>query len=148
MTARLSTALSRTVSWFVILPVSTFTCFAIGAESKEEPARKALNERVQPVIDALDKLCRQKTIYMIGPTKARRLAELVREKKPKVVVECGTAVGYSGLDDGTTINGTGLISRCVKRVFLAGLWVAWSTPAQVVSRFFSPIQRRQKGCLG
>ncbi len=97
MTARLSTALSRTVSWFVILPVSTFTCFAIGAESKEGPARKALNERVQPVIDALDKLCRQKTIYMIGPTKARRLAELVREKKPKVVVECGTAVGYSGL---------------------------------------------------
>ncbi len=68
MTARLSTALSRTVSWFVILPVSTFTCFAIGAESKEGPARKALNERVQPVIDALDKLCRQKTIYMIGPT--------------------------------------------------------------------------------
>ena len=34
---------------------------------------------------------------MIGPQKARRLAELVRGKKPKRVVECGTAIGYSGL---------------------------------------------------
>jgi len=34
---------------------------------------------------------------MIGPTKAKRLAELVKEKKPLRVVECGTAVGYSGL---------------------------------------------------
>jgi predicted O-methyltransferase YrrM len=58
---------------------------------------KALNQQVQPVIDQLDKLCRERTIYMIGPEKARRLAELVREKKPQVVVECGTAIGYSGL---------------------------------------------------
>ena len=59
--------------------------------------REAIDRKVQPVIDELDKLCREKTIYMIGPTKAKRLAELVREKKPKLVVECGTAVGYSGL---------------------------------------------------
>lgn len=55
------------------------------------------DEKVQSVIDELDKLCRDQTIYMIGPTKAKRLAELVRRKKPKLVVECGTAVGYSGL---------------------------------------------------
>lgn len=59
--------------------------------------RKALDKQVQPVIDQLDKLCRERTIYMIGPEKARRLAELVCEKKPRVVVECGTAIGYSGL---------------------------------------------------
>jgi predicted O-methyltransferase YrrM len=34
---------------------------------------------------------------MIGSAKAKRLAELVRQKKPKRVVECGTAIGYSGL---------------------------------------------------
>jgi predicted O-methyltransferase YrrM len=55
------------------------------------------NRRVQAVIDEVDKTCREKTVYMIGPEKAKRLAELVREKKPKVVVECGTAIGYSGL---------------------------------------------------
>ena len=48
------------------------------------------------MIDESDKLRREKTIYMTGPTNAKRLAELVREKKPVVVVECGTAVGYSG----------------------------------------------------
>jgi predicted O-methyltransferase YrrM len=52
---------------------------------------------VQPVIDEADKLCRDQTVYMIGPEKAKRLAELVRQKKPKLVVECGTAIGYSGL---------------------------------------------------
>ena len=59
--------------------------------------RETLDRKVQPVIDEVDKLCRENTVYMIGPEKARRLAELVRQKKPKLVVECGTAVGYSGL---------------------------------------------------
>jgi predicted O-methyltransferase YrrM/dienelactone hydrolase len=54
-------------------------------------------DKVQSVIDEVDKLCREETVYMIGPTKAKRLAELVRKKKPKIVVECGTAIGYSGL---------------------------------------------------
>lgn len=49
------------------------------------------------MIDEVDKLCREQTVYMIGPEKAKRLAQLVREKKPKLVVECGTAIGYSGL---------------------------------------------------
>jgi predicted O-methyltransferase YrrM len=34
---------------------------------------------------------------MIGPAKAKRLAELVRQRKPQRIVECGTAIGYSGL---------------------------------------------------
>ena len=59
--------------------------------------REALDRKVQPVIDEVDKLCRENTVYMIGPEKAKRLAELVRQKKPKLVVECGTAIGYSGL---------------------------------------------------
>ncbi len=78
---------------FLITVVSPST----GEPMNETVDCKALNQQVQPVIDQLDKLCRERTIYMIGPEKARRLAELVREKKPQVVVECGTAIGYSGL---------------------------------------------------
>ena len=59
--------------------------------------RTALDRTVQSVIDDVDKTCRATTVYMIGPEKGRRLAELVRQKKPKLVVECGTAIGYSGL---------------------------------------------------
>jgi len=54
-------------------------------------------DRVQGVIDRVERECRRRPVYMIGPQKARRLAELVRRAKPKVVVECGTAIGYSGL---------------------------------------------------
>jgi len=55
------------------------------------------DRRVQAVIDEVDQACRQRTIYMLGPQKAKRLAELVRQAKPSAVVECGTAVGYSGM---------------------------------------------------
>jgi predicted O-methyltransferase YrrM len=34
---------------------------------------------------------------MLGAEKARRLVELVREHRPAIVVEVGTAIGYSGL---------------------------------------------------
>lgn len=57
----------------------------------------AADRKVQSVIDEVDRFCREHTVYMIGPAKAKRLAELVREKKPELVVECGTAIGYSGL---------------------------------------------------
>lgn len=54
-------------------------------------------EKVQAVIDDVEKECLQRTVYMIGRKKAVRLAELVRQRKPKLAVECGTAIGYSGL---------------------------------------------------
>ena len=38
-----------------------------------------------------------RTIPMLGPHRAARVAELVRESRPHVVVEVGTAIGYSGL---------------------------------------------------
>ncbi len=74
-----------------------FAVLELRSESDEQRTRRTINRKVQPVIDELDKFCREQTIYMIGPARAKRLAALVREKKPKVVVECGTAVGYSGL---------------------------------------------------
>ena len=57
------------------------------------------DERIQTVIDEVEKECFKgpNYVYTIGPEKAKRLAELVRQAKPNVVVECGTAIGYSGL---------------------------------------------------
>ena len=34
---------------------------------------------------------------MLGQEKAKFMATLVREARPDLVVECGTAIGYSGL---------------------------------------------------
>ena len=34
---------------------------------------------------------------MLGPEKAKFLAGCVAEAKPSLIVECGTAIGYSGL---------------------------------------------------
>ncbi len=55
------------------------------------------SDRIQAVIDDVERACRQGPVYMIGPNKAHRLAELVRQRRPKLVVEGGTALGYSGL---------------------------------------------------
>jgi len=51
----------------------------------------------QEVVQAVDARCRQEKIPMLGPQKVTRLVELVKESKPNVVVEVGTAIGYSGL---------------------------------------------------
>ncbi len=52
---------------------------------------------LEAVIREVDAECRRLEIPMLGPQKAARLCELVREAKPKLVVEVGTAIGYSGL---------------------------------------------------
>jgi predicted O-methyltransferase YrrM len=52
---------------------------------------------IEQVILDVERQCRERTIYMIGPEKAGFLRELVLRKKPQFVVECGTAIGYSGL---------------------------------------------------
>lgn len=81
------------VAWFVLASV------ALGAEPEKalEPEKKKDYQRVQAVIDRVEKACIERTVYMVGRKKAVRLAELVREAKPRVVLECGTAIGYSGL---------------------------------------------------
>lgn len=55
------------------------------------------SDKVQAVIDELEKDCVKRRIRLLAPQKARRLVELLRQAKPRVAVECGTAVGYSGL---------------------------------------------------
>jgi predicted O-methyltransferase YrrM len=49
------------------------------------------------VVAEVDAECRRRSIPMLGSQKAHFLAELVREAQPSLVVEVGTAIGYSGL---------------------------------------------------
>ncbi|GIX06389.1 MAG: hypothetical protein KatS3mg115_0792 [Candidatus Poribacteria bacterium] len=52
---------------------------------------------VLAVIQEVEQECRDRRIPMLGREKARFLAELVRKSRPRLVVECGTAIGYSAL---------------------------------------------------
>ena len=49
------------------------------------------------VLQDVDKRCREEGIPMLGSKKAEFLAELVEIAQPSLIVECGTAIGYSGL---------------------------------------------------
>jgi predicted O-methyltransferase YrrM len=53
--------------------------------------------KLPEVIAEVDAECRQRSIPMLGPQKAVRLVELIRETRPLGMVEVGTAIGYSGL---------------------------------------------------
>ncbi len=55
------------------------------------------DDPVQAVIEAVEKSSIDRRIRLLAPEKARRLAELVRKAKPRLVVEGGTAIGYSAL---------------------------------------------------
>ena len=49
------------------------------------------------VLQEVDERCREQGIPMLGPEKAEFLADLVQKAAPTLIVECGTAIGYSGL---------------------------------------------------
>jgi len=102
------------VIWCVLLLVMAGTAYsaapkpleqgkspqASGAGDKTDgpaDAEHSAGQRIQSVIDDVEKECLESRVPMIGRPKAERLAELVRQAKPRLVVECGTAIGYSGL---------------------------------------------------
>ena len=49
------------------------------------------------VLQEVDQRCREQHIPMLGSEKAEFLANLVQKAEPTLIVECGTAIGYSGL---------------------------------------------------
>ena len=49
------------------------------------------------VLEQVETQCREERIPMLGPEKAKLLASCVEKAKPFLIVECGTAIGYSGL---------------------------------------------------
>src|SRR5262245_1455590 len=52
---------------------------------------------IPDIIARVDAECRRESIPLLGRHKAARLVELVREARPRLVVEVGTAIGYSAL---------------------------------------------------
>ena len=49
------------------------------------------------VLAEVEEQCREERVPMLGPDKAKLLASCVEKAKPSLIVECGTAIGYSGL---------------------------------------------------
>lgn len=49
------------------------------------------------VLEEVEQQCRAERIPMLGPEKAKLLASCVEKANPSLIVECGTAIGYSGL---------------------------------------------------
>lgn len=49
------------------------------------------------VIEEVEEQCREERVPMLGPNKAKLLASCIENAKPSLIVECGTAIGYSGL---------------------------------------------------
>lgn len=49
------------------------------------------------VIEEVEEQCREERVPMLGSNKAKLLASCIEEAKPSLIVECGTAIGYSGL---------------------------------------------------
>jgi predicted O-methyltransferase YrrM len=67
----------------------------------------ATGDPVQAVIDEVEKNSIDRRIRLLAPEKAKRLAELVRKARPRLVVEGGTAIGYSGLWIGRELKAAG-----------------------------------------
>lgn len=51
----------------------------------------------ETIVAEIDAECRRLKIPMLGPQKMARVCELVWNARPDLVVEVGTAIGYSGL---------------------------------------------------
>ena len=51
----------------------------------------------EQVLQEVDQRCQEQHIPMLGHEKAEFLANLVQKAGPNLIVECGTAIGYSGL---------------------------------------------------
>ena len=49
------------------------------------------------VLQEVEAQCKAERIPMLGEEKAKFIAACVEEAKPSLIVECGTAIGYSGL---------------------------------------------------
>lgn len=59
------------------------------------------------VLQEVDQRCRAQHIPMLGHEKAEFLADLVQKAGPNLIVECGTAIGYSGLWMADALKSTG-----------------------------------------
>lgn len=48
------------------------------------------------VLEEVEAQCREERVPMLGPDKAQLLASCVEKANPSLIMECGTAIDYSG----------------------------------------------------
>ncbi len=63
-------------------------------------SKQVKDETNQPLLSILEDVetqCTEERIPMLGQEKARFLLDCVQKARPALIVECGTAIGYSGL---------------------------------------------------
>ncbi|WWC89626.1 uncharacterized protein L201_004551 [Kwoniella dendrophila CBS 6074] len=67
--------------------------------SDAETSNLSLQDKSQRVLNAIHEFGKGENRYLmsVGDTKGRQVEALVKEKKPKLVLELGTYVGYSGI---------------------------------------------------
>ncbi|WWD19983.1 hypothetical protein CI109_104456 [Kwoniella shandongensis] len=65
----------------------------------ESTSDLSLHDRSQRVLDAIHEFGKRENRYLmsVGDTKGRQVEELIREKKPKLILELGSYVGYSAI---------------------------------------------------
>lgn len=58
-----------------------------------------MEEKSQRVMDAIHEFGKRENSYLmsVGDTKGKQVEELIRERKPKLVLELGSYVGFSGI---------------------------------------------------
>ena len=54
-------------------------------------------KKFDDVLQSVEASCRERHIPMLGPEKAKFLQQIVWKVQPNIMIECGTAIGYSGL---------------------------------------------------
>ena len=60
-------------------------------------SKKHNMKKFDDVLQSVEASCRERHIPMLGPEKAKFLKQIVRKVQPNIMIECGTAIGYSGL---------------------------------------------------
>src|SRR5262249_16074724 len=84
--------LPHPVSETILIQYNRSTC-----RHRRTSITKRDSMQIADVIAEVDAECRRWEVKMLGPQKAVRLAYFVHQVKPGLVVEVGTAIGYSGL---------------------------------------------------
>tara|TARA_B100000809_G_scaffold264931_1_gene322187 strand:- start:3620 stop:4249 length:630 start_codon:yes stop_codon:yes gene_type:complete len=60
-------------------------------------SKKQNMKKFDDILQSVEASCRERHIPMLGPEKAKFLKQIVRKVQPNIMIECGTAIGYSGL---------------------------------------------------
>ncbi|KAL9044124.1 MAG: hypothetical protein Q9214_002716 [Letrouitia sp. 1 TL-2023] len=73
-----------------------------------KPDRASIRGSPQKVLDAIDEYARTKKYLMnVGDQKGKIVCDLIRDRKPRLMIELGSYIGYSAILFGATMRNTG-----------------------------------------